>query len=127
MSAFLCSGLHIDTLASYASTHDVYIYHDDRRYPSKGQAAWMAGVLYTANVEAVNTLYCADDDSGTYEYTPGAKLPDEATILKLCDSYDYQACELDEYAETLACTIVKAIRLKAISNLPGYEDAPWTI
>lgn len=127
MSAFICSGLHIDTLASYAAKHDVYIYHNDRRYPSKGQAAWIAGVLFTANVEAVNVLYRKDENSMTYDYSPVTELPDDVTILKLCTCYDYQACELDDYDRTLARTIVNAIRLKAISELPGYEEAPWGI
>lgn len=46
-------------------------------------------------------------------------------IIKLCDCYSYQACETDDWSETEAHTILTTLRERAISNLPGYDEAPW--
>ena len=45
---------------------------------------------------------------------------------KSCD-YCYQACETDDYEDTLAARIIRGISAKAVGCLPGYEDAPWEI
>ena len=46
-------------------------------------------------------------------------------IIKLCDCYSYQACETNDWSETEAHAIVTALRERAITNLPGYEEAAW--
>jgi hypothetical protein len=46
-------------------------------------------------------------------------------VLKLCDCYDYQACEFDGYRESMAAKIVAKARKNAIKELPGYDAAPW--
>lgn len=48
-------------------------------------------------------------------------------ILKLCHCYDYQACETEEYRESLAHRYVRAIEAHACRRVKGYEAAPWGI
>ena len=50
-----------------------------------------------------------------------------AWVLKACQCYDYQACENDDYEQSIAHRIIRAIEAKAIRCLPSYEDAPWEI
>jgi len=45
-------------------------------------------------------------------------------VLKGCECFDYQACETDDYRSSIACTIINAIRTRAILCLPDYDDAP---
>jgi hypothetical protein len=46
-------------------------------------------------------------------------------VLALCNCYDYQACESDDYETTKAHGLTDYIRHIAIRELPGYDDAPW--
>jgi hypothetical protein len=48
-------------------------------------------------------------------------------IIKACDCYDYQACETDDYEQSIAHAIVSEIRAKAVHSFLEYEAAPWGI
>jgi hypothetical protein len=62
----------------------------------------------------------------THDYNPKHLTP--VQILKLCDCYEYQACETGEaYYQSFAHAIIQAIRGKAWRRLPGYDEAEWTI
>ncbi len=57
-----------------------------------------------------------------YVYKPNIN---PVQILKMCDCYDYQACENDDYFETIAANAIQLIRKAAIKALPGYDDYEW--
>jgi hypothetical protein len=46
-------------------------------------------------------------------------------VLKSCNAFRYQACEHDGWESSEACSFIDSLREKAISCLPGYEDASW--
>lgn len=48
-------------------------------------------------------------------------------IIKACDCFDYQACETDNYDQTIAHKIIRSIRAEAVRCLPDYDAAPWGI
>ena len=50
---------------------------------------------------------------------------DAVRVLKHCDCFDYQACEVDTYDTSDAAKMVQAARLRAIKRLPGYTSAAW--
>ena len=98
-----------------------------------------ANVLYAENVRSVSARYPED----TFDSLPGPiEKPEQievnyrhfdhinwvlkpVAILKLCDSLEYQSCETDDWEQTVAHTLLQAIRRAAIRCLPGYDDAPW--
>lgn len=133
MSAFLCSEKHINTLVAYGVHNDVSAYI----LGNAGQKYWqafrkdpdlIAGILTTANVESVNYRYDEDTVLTDVKYTSVATAHlSPIQIVKLCNCYDYQACEVDDYDDSPAASIVRAIREAAIRNVPGYEDAEWCI
>jgi hypothetical protein len=126
MSAFLCSDLHINTLAAFAKEHNIYVYYNGAVIDNEPQR--IAAILYTANVEAINERYRQDGDSSTFTYKPvGVSKIKPVVIIKLCHCFDYQACEVDNYEATVAHFIMQAIIGAACRILPGYEAAPWGI
>ena len=48
-------------------------------------------------------------------------------VLKACQCYGYQACELNNYELSVAARIIGAIMSRAISMLPDYHAARWEI
>jgi hypothetical protein len=123
MSAFLCSDNHINALVEYAfSDRDDYIYLRHRFGAADKQA--LAELLYNENWRSLRTRYNDPETGPGITYRPRPLL-DAITILKLCDCYDYQACETEDYDTTRAAKAINFIRHKAIRALPGYEEAPW--
>lgn len=133
MSAFLCSEKHINTLVAYGVQQDISVYIPG----SSGQKYWqqirkdpdlIVGILTTANVESVNYRYDEDTVLAPVKYESVATaFISPIQIVKLCDCFDYQSCEVDDYEDTTAASIIRTIRNNAISRIPGYDEAEWTI
>jgi hypothetical protein len=132
MSAFVVPDRHINALVSYASALGVRYSFGDQLFSVAGQEQEAAQLLYAANVRSVAYRYAhipeeADQDPNepfkfVREKMVLANYP-PLVILKACDCYDYQACEVDDYYESQASALVNAIRKFTISKLPGYSDA----
>ena len=145
MSAFIVSHDHIDALLSFASKRDsygsvsYYVKETGAHVSITEQNATEIGrILLTENERSIYARYpdCKPGD----DRKPGAIGEDAAgynfkpwpihspllavSILKACSCFDYQACETDDYDDSLAATIIDAIRNRAIRRLPGYDDAP---
>lgn len=125
MSAWILPDRHLNTLVAWAARHSVAYYRDDVRHEINGDEARVAAVLYAANVRSVNHRYDETTPTGGYLYRqPTQPLPSPLEILKMCDCYDYQACEVDDYDyRSEAWQIVDTIRGHAICTLPGYREA----
>jgi len=52
---------------------------------------------------------------------------DPVVVLKAIACYEYQSCEDPEWETSQAKAFCNALRSVAISNLPGYDAAPWEI
>ena len=130
MSAFMCSDRHLCALVAFASLHGVSYYWKGALQPVKGEEQRAALILQAANARSVNYRYAhnteAQCDDDPISYRAALPLP-PLHILKLCQSFDYQACEPDDYDESEAKAITRAIIGSAIHKLPGYTDAPWSI
>lgn len=48
-------------------------------------------------------------------------------VLKLIDSYEYQACEHPEWETSEAHAFCSALRRALIHELPGYDEAAWSL
>lgn len=135
MSAFLVGYDHIDALLTFASDSSrpaSYRYPGGERMEiTTANATGIGRVLLAENERSLAARYSVEEvaagDFGPlasgYKFKRWAKPQSPVAILKGCDCFDYQACETDDYEETLACRIIDAIRQRAISRLPGYEDA----
>jgi hypothetical protein len=141
VSAYIVDHDHIDALLSYAIQHEVrYVANGCCVEISKTNATEIGRILLDENERSVRDRYpgCdADELPGTigqnsacykFRHWP-ARVPLPAlTILKACDGFDYQACETDDYEQSLSAIIVRAIRGFAIRRLPGYSDSPgWSM
>lgn len=127
MSTFICTHDHINAIVRWANDHNVnphYKQISGRMITLSPQE--MTGVLYTANVLSVNYRYRKNEPVGEITYTPGVHLlPVE--VFKLCNCLDYQSREHPSWKDSLAKPLLDEIRRVAITKLPGYEAAPWSI
>jgi hypothetical protein len=120
MSAFVVSDDHIDALLTFAAKDD-----------SRTRDA-IGTILLQENVRSVCHRYRdATITKVNYKFKPYsafAIMPEMkklAWVLKLCDCFDYQACETADYDQSEAHGIIEDIRQQAINLLPFYHDAPW--
>lgn len=144
MSAFVVSHMHINALLTFADNKRMLNeigYGVDRNK----QFTWtdIGCILLAENERSVLYRYpdCVETDK------PGT-IGEEAIdyrfktwqqaftlqhdklcvwIIKACDCYDYQACETDDYPQSIAHGIIERIRAKAIRSLLAYDEAPWGI
>jgi hypothetical protein len=133
MSAYMVSENHLHALVNYAVRE-----HLDYRVAGRSvrvapeNAEEIGQILSDENYRSVHHRYHdrAADYFGTpptYKFRSVAKLPGAVAMLKLCDCYAYQACETDDWEDSVACKLVAAIRDHASRKVPGYDAAPWGI
>jgi len=144
MSAFIVSHKHINTILTYANgqrfspkvrlTDGTLLSFDQL-----GDLQHAAEILIGENVASINARY--PDTIGNMQAAPGLtaemdqpiiftferKAYKAVEMISICSCYNYQACETADYDSSDAHKIVNAIRECAISNLPGMQDAPWSI
>jgi hypothetical protein len=51
----------------------------------------------------------------------------EIAALKAIDCYEYQSCEFPEWPVSCAQVFCQQLREELVTDLPGYDDAPWEI
>lgn len=130
MSAFILNEYHLRTMVEYALAQRVNAYHKGKWYRSSdpGAADLFLTVLYRQNVRSVDARYQEGNEVESLRYRPtGRPAVSAVQMIKACNCYDYQACETDDYYETLAYAISDAIRAAAGRLVPGYEEASWVI
>jgi hypothetical protein len=134
MSAFLCSDRHLAAIVhawivaprpiGVRITPGVYLeptnHEDWQRFMD---------ALYAANVRSVRHRYAdatAPDEAPVYRDSKAPNVTGLA-LVKLLDSYDYQACEVPNYHETPIARAVDELRRRTIAGLPEYGAAEWAI
>ena len=147
MSAFVCHAATIKALAIFAATvNPPYGPHVSPAYLRKtapgvhalsGEelATEYARILLAENIRSVEYRYNdANDMIGdrdiavSCEEMHGGRYRISAVqILKLCDCFEYQACESSDWEASAAYELLERIRHAAIRTLPGYDDAEWGI
>jgi len=119
MSAFIVSDATIDALVTYAVGGGSW-----RAIDCDPQEAGQ--ILVNENYRSCNHRYRGEHgEPHVYSWKPYARPLSAVEVIKLCNHYDYQACETDDYEQTQAAAIIRRIRDKAIYSLPGYDEAPW--
>lgn len=129
MSAFIVNEYHLNRLIQYASFRDVSMCVDGKFDRSvKDNEQLLLGMLVKANYESVNDRYAENTPAMPGKYTPDYEWSlTPIQVIKACNCFDYQSCEIDNYETTDAAKTIEAIRSMAVSHLPGYEEAEWEI
>jgi len=115
MSAWLCSAKHISAIVSGAS----------------GTAEDFK-ILLAENLRSLEARYSDCEEwkaaAKTYAFVPVSVSATQ--LIKCCDSYDYQACETDDYDTSAARAYVDKVRQLAIArggkeSGARYDAADW--
>ena len=129
MSAFICSDKHINAIVHWASQNTVSVYHGNpsTRWPVTGQEQATSALLFAENVKSINHRYQETRPLTGIVFDASAPHLRAIEVLKACICLDYQSCEHPQWQSSLACTLLQAIQSEAITQLPGYDNAPWQI
>lgn len=130
MSCYIVSPETLHTLAAFAVSHGCALVgaHTDDDCAQR-----VVDLLLQHNIAAMDARYRnsaseADWSHYTYRAPVGVLAPHciaPVVVLKLAACVDYQCCEIEDYEATDAAHQLRAIRKRAIAQLPGYEAAPW--
>ncbi|OGT35667.1 MAG: hypothetical protein A3F11_07110 [Gammaproteobacteria bacterium RIFCSPHIGHO2_12_FULL_37_14] len=84
-------------------------------------------LLVDQNYESFNYRYSKSQKPYLYKYEYDSVFETFKPVdfFKLCDCYEYQSCETNEYANSVADRAIFSLRKQLIRALPGYEDAAW--
>lgn len=128
MSAFLCSNKHLSTIvrAAIPGSGVATFPYGDKRLTRKE----LGQLLLDENIRSLKARY--GDRHGVIESETRFRMelveyPDPVAAIKLINSYQYQACESDDWEQTEAYKVSEAIKDGLTRHLPGYDDAPWSI
>ena len=133
MSAFMVSDKHISAMLAAAAAprytngpcgEFMYFYGGEWKRHQLPKA--LGQILASQNRRSVNERYEENDAIPEFSYQPPRESPSPVQLIKLCDCYDYQSCETDDWEKTEAYAICHALRERAIDRLPGYDEAAWS-
>jgi hypothetical protein len=129
MSAFIVSKTQINALVRFASTNGVIFFYGptSQRWNVSGNEDATAQLLLDENVRSVNFRYKEEGEAGQIVYQLDAPELTAVQVIKLAQCLEYQSCETPDWEGTMAKKFLDAITSLAITKLPGYEEAPWTI
>lgn len=130
MSAFIVSDKHINTIVTWASMNWIGVSHLDgngekKVFTSRGHEQAFATALMRQNVRSVNFRYNENTDQRIrFEFTPIDMTGTEMLlqIFMACRCYQYQACETDNYDDTLAAQFISNIMHFALTHLGMTES-----
>lgn len=124
MSAFMCSDEYISALVNGAIEYGI----DLPRGYDPGE--WFAA-LVAENKVSLTARYGKRGEEGrasprAHRFTPKIALP-ALHVIKLAQSYEYQACEHDGWDKSEAKRWIDLLIAGLIFKIPGYGAAPWSI
>lgn len=136
MSAFVCSSNHIAILAKYCHENDIYVGHQFGE--GSKQSDLIAKAFAVQNIVSVDYRYPDNENEPWVDNVfidecmskaPKADLNqyDAITIFKLAECLAYQSCEHKNYKDFDAYRMVEQIKTKSITQVKGYDSAPWGI
>ena len=135
MSCYLVAPAHIRFLASWAEDKKVFSPNEDTP-PTRRH---IAESLAQANLDSVLARYPDINDQEEDTEKEDLKYIRECQkrvetheakpveILKAVQALDYQCCEVKGWESTKPKQHLEWIQSRAISMLPGYDSAPWSI
>lgn len=134
MSAYIMNDDEINTIVSYFVDPNgamdsgawLRLGESEWNYLSKENAPKVAAILMAENVRSVNAKY-GENGANPYvfKYDPTAKNRPVGNIIGALDCYEYQACETDDWHESLAWEIVCGLR-KHLLKVMAEADGTYT-
>lgn len=121
----MCNDYHISILAAAAANR--------YRCALSATPEQVGAMLFAANLASINARYPQDagDPCAPFKFDNRALINaldmSGVAILKACQCFDYQACEVENYQATEAAVMISQIRASAISRLAGYDEAEWEL
>lgn len=129
MSAYVVSNEHINALVNFgigANYFDPVTKCLESITPATAER--VGQILISENQRSVNYRYNEKESAPVFVFSNGyGHFMTAVQIIKLCHGLDYQCCEPDDWPQTVAHSILRAIENKAIYTLPGYEQASWSL
>ena len=123
MSAYIVSNTHIDAILTTCQKYSG-IGVPPNVLTEYGKLLLRQNILSVAYRYAeIPDLQIADE----YVFTPYTKELSLIGAIKLCHCLEYQSCETDDYLATDAFARLHHIKGTFIRELPGYDDAKWSI
>jgi hypothetical protein len=128
MSAFVVDQAHINAIVTWAN-------HFHRQLSSDTMAddpERLGQLLLDANIASVNYRYAhkpeAQSEPEKFVWRPSrARELTAVEAIKALQCLDYQSCEVQDWRASREAKIISALKSVAISELPGYDTAPWSI
>lgn len=138
MSAFVVDKTHIDAILTAAleltRPGDSLYWYDPSaeqgarpNFLTRETAGRVGAVLWAENVRSVNYRYREDEIEQAYEFTRLRGHPTPVALMSLLHGFEYQACEHPGWRDSEAHAIVRRLERLAMTRLPGYSDAPWSV
>jgi hypothetical protein len=123
----MCSDTHLSALAHAIVRMQVRL-HGTPSEPLGDVETRIYRTLHAANVASLDERYPGDTSRDVPRFAAYARtVTAPMTVLKLCHSYAYQACEARTWEACEAKKLIDALESYTIRELPGYEQAPWSI
>ncbi|MDR6289012.1 MULTISPECIES: hypothetical protein [Inquilinus] len=135
MSAFVVVQEHIDELVSAAIDLEIrarLVTDRGYRQVNHENANDFGRMLWAENIRSVIHRYrlSGTEEAAEYEAAVGANRftwrpvpPGRAAKRLAC--FEYQACECEDWEESLAYDFGSQMARALITKLPGYAEAPW--
>lgn len=98
-----------------------------RRELTRETATRVGAVLAAENRRSVDHRYDENEIEDFYEYRPFPADISPVQVLKAIHCYEYQSCEHPGWKTSEAHEFCRALEVRAMTYLPGYEEAKWGI
>ena len=128
MSAYIMDHQQINKIIGYfvdvARSHDQVwaSINGEYKYVTRSNAAEVGQLLYAQNVRSVDTRYNEENDSRYLYQFIGRDKTTPQEVVELLSSYDYQACETDDYYTTEAFYLIARMRKTLLDEI--YAEEP---
>ncbi|MGF6227973.1 hypothetical protein QFZ27_001928 [Inquilinus ginsengisoli] len=135
MSAFVVDQEHIDELVSAAIDLEIrarLATDRSRQQVNHENAGDFGRMLWAENVRSVIHRYrlsgteeAAEYESAVEAYRFAWRTVPLGRAAKRLACFEYQACECDDWEESLAYDFGSQMTRALIAKFPGYAEAPW--
>lgn len=133
MSAFLCNNVHLSSLANWICEEKLYVYGDIKSEGDETINFAVFKALYRENVKSLQARYPKDWQELIYyccepsEYKLYWKPVKPIAKIKAAQCFNYQACEHEDYQNSLIKRMIEHFIGRQICKIEGYENAEWEI
>ena len=144
MSAFVVEKSHINAMLKgafqvarkYGEDKFTYYHNHQSRDLTSSNADEVGQVLLDECIKGVSYRYEDSPLTGLpgrtdaeylipFQFYALGKQPKPIEIIKITQCYEYQSCEHTEWETSEARSFCKALIEHTISEIPGYDEAPW--